>query len=108
MAHTLEVTDEEKLVVNLRELDCVTFVETVIALTNMIRSGSMTSMCSPASWSVFATVMGIGWLLYRLHYIRLHTIMSKTACCEIFPVILAVPVKVKIHFMTFHRMHTDN
>lgn len=39
VAHTLEVTDEEKLVVNLRELDCVTFVETVIALTNMIRSG---------------------------------------------------------------------
>ncbi len=39
VAHTLEVTDEEKLVINLRELDCVTFVETVIALTNMVRSG---------------------------------------------------------------------
>lgn len=32
-AHTLEVTDEEMLVVNLREFDCTTFVETVIALT---------------------------------------------------------------------------
>lgn len=39
VAHTLEVTDEEKLVVNLRELDCVTFIETVIALTNTVRSG---------------------------------------------------------------------
>lgn len=39
VAHTLEVTDEEKLVVNLRELDCVTFLETVIALTNTVRSG---------------------------------------------------------------------
>ncbi|HHU25686.1 MAG TPA: DUF1460 domain-containing protein [Bacteroidales bacterium] len=39
VAHTLEVTDEEKLVVNLRGLDCVTFVETVIALTNTVRSG---------------------------------------------------------------------
>ncbi len=39
VAHTLEVMDEEKLVVNLRELDCVTFLETVIALTNTVRSG---------------------------------------------------------------------
>ncbi|MGI6573649.1 MAG: N-acetylmuramoyl-L-alanine amidase-like domain-containing protein [Fermentimonas sp.] len=39
VGHTLEVTDEEKLVVNLRELDCVTFIETVIALTNTVRSG---------------------------------------------------------------------
>ncbi len=39
VAHTLEVTDDEKLVVNLREFDCVTFVETVIALTNTVRSG---------------------------------------------------------------------
>ena len=33
VAHTLEVTDEETLIVNLREFDCMTFVETVIALT---------------------------------------------------------------------------
>ena len=33
VAHTLEVTDDEMLVVNLREFDCMTFVETVIALT---------------------------------------------------------------------------
>ncbi len=39
VAHTLEVTDDERLVVNLRELDCVTFLETVIALTNTVRSG---------------------------------------------------------------------
>ncbi|MBK5196201.1 MAG: DUF1460 domain-containing protein [Proteiniphilum sp.] len=37
VAHTLEVTDEETLVVNLREFDCTTFVETVIALTNTAR-----------------------------------------------------------------------
>lgn len=33
VAHTLEVQDEEGLVVNTRELDCTTFVETVTALT---------------------------------------------------------------------------
>lgn len=32
VAHTLEVNDREQLVVNLRELDCTTYVETVLAL----------------------------------------------------------------------------
>ncbi|NLY23558.1 MAG: DUF1460 domain-containing protein [Bacteroidales bacterium] len=36
-AHTLEVTEEERVVVNLRAFDCTTFVETVIALTNTTR-----------------------------------------------------------------------
>ena len=34
VAHTLEVGDKERLVVNTRELDCTTLVETVTALTN--------------------------------------------------------------------------
>ena len=38
VAHTLEVTDEEMLVVNLREFDCVTFVEIVIALARTART----------------------------------------------------------------------
>ena len=33
VAHTLEVNDDEQLVVNTRQLDCTTFVETVTALT---------------------------------------------------------------------------
>ena len=33
VAHTLEVNDREKLVVNTRQLDCTTLVETVAALT---------------------------------------------------------------------------
>lgn len=37
VAHTLEWTDEEMLVVNLRAFDCTTFVETVIALTRTAR-----------------------------------------------------------------------
>ena len=37
VAHTLEVTEEERVVVNLRAFDCTTFVETVIALTNTAR-----------------------------------------------------------------------
>jgi hypothetical protein len=37
VAHTLE-KDPEQLVVNLRELDCTTFVETVLALSKTIKS----------------------------------------------------------------------
>lgn len=36
VAHTLEVNKEEQLVVNLHELDCTTFVETVLALKRCI------------------------------------------------------------------------
>ena len=32
VAHTLEVNDDERLVVNTRQLDCTTLVETVAAL----------------------------------------------------------------------------
>ncbi len=38
VSHTLEMPGEEKLVVNLREFDCTTFVESVIALVRTARS----------------------------------------------------------------------
>lgn len=41
VAHTLEMSDPEKLVVNLRELDCTTFVETALALAMTKRQGSV-------------------------------------------------------------------
>lgn len=37
---TLEQDGEERLVVNLRELDCTTFAETCLALTNTVRSSN--------------------------------------------------------------------
>ena len=39
VAGTLDVKKPEQLIVNLREFDCVTFVETVVALTWLIGSG---------------------------------------------------------------------
>jgi len=36
---TLEVPGPERLVINLRELDCVTFVENVLALSRLVRAG---------------------------------------------------------------------
>jgi len=38
-AHTLEVNDEEKLVINLTGLDCNTFVENVLVLSRCIKQG---------------------------------------------------------------------
>jgi len=41
-AHTLEVGNEETLVINLREFDCTTFVETCLALTTTFKMGGYT------------------------------------------------------------------
>jgi hypothetical protein len=40
--HTLELPGEEQLVINLREFDCVTFVESVLALAQCIKGQSWT------------------------------------------------------------------
>lgn len=37
--HTLELDGPERVVINLRELDCVTYVESVLALARLIRAG---------------------------------------------------------------------
>ena len=42
VAHRLEIEGNEKLVVNLREFDCTTFVETVIALSQTVSSKVLT------------------------------------------------------------------
>ncbi len=42
VAHTLEVNEEEKLVVNLRELDCTTYAENLLALARTLKSENQT------------------------------------------------------------------
>lgn len=42
VGHTLEVNDKEQLVVNLHELDCTTYVETVLALARTAAEGKST------------------------------------------------------------------
>ena len=41
VAHTLEISATEKLIINLRELDCTTLVETVFALALTAKQGSV-------------------------------------------------------------------
>ncbi|MBM4186226.1 MAG: DUF1460 domain-containing protein [Gemmatimonadetes bacterium] len=45
---TLEVPGPERLVINLRELDCVTFVENVLALVRFIRHDGIAGLGDPA------------------------------------------------------------
>ncbi|MCX7611924.1 MAG: DUF1460 domain-containing protein [Ignavibacterium sp.] len=37
-AHTLEITDDEELIINLRTLDCTTFLETVFAISLCVKN----------------------------------------------------------------------
>jgi hypothetical protein len=41
-AHTLEISDEEELIVNLRQLDCTTFLETTFALSLCVKNEKTT------------------------------------------------------------------
>jgi hypothetical protein len=45
---TLEVPGPERLVVNLRELDCVTFVESVLALVRFVRHDGVALLAEPS------------------------------------------------------------
>lgn len=42
VAHTLEVTDKEELIINLRELDCTTYAENLLALARTLKSENQT------------------------------------------------------------------
>lgn len=46
---TLEVPGPERLVINFRELDCVTFVETVLALVRVIRNDGISLLDDPSA-----------------------------------------------------------
>ncbi len=63
VAHTLEVSDKEQLVINLREFDCVTYIETVIALAQTAKSNVL-------SFDAFAN---------ELEYIRYWTAIENYA-----------------------------
>ncbi|WP_419164032.1 N-acetylmuramoyl-L-alanine amidase-like domain-containing protein [Candidatus Palauibacter sp.] len=74
---TLEVPGPERLVINFRELDCVTLVETVLALTRFVREGRAEALADPraAQARYEANLMALryrGGLLdgyaSRLHY----------------------------------------
>ena len=52
VAHTLEISAKEKLIINLRELDCTTLVENVFALALTAKQGSV-------SWDDYCTNLAL-------------------------------------------------
>lgn len=68
-AHTLETPGAERLVVNLREFDCVTFVESVLAIARCIKLGDMTWEAFTAQLTVIRYRNGVlSGYASRLHY----------------------------------------
>lgn len=107
VAHTLEVFDDERLVVNTRELDCTTLVESVTALT----------LCAMWGKSSFADYMDIltslryrggvmGDYTTRLHYFT-DWIVDKTEMGIVTEIQSPVPPftavqRINVYYMTAH------
>lgn len=86
VAHTLEVADPERLVVNLRELDCTTLVETALALTLTKRQGdgSFEAFCQNLMRLRYRGGHMNGYLS-RLHYFTwwMHDALDKGLMAEV-------------------------
>ena len=69
VAHTLEVNKRERLVVNLRQLDCTTYVENVVALTMCVRQKaySFGAFCANLQ-KIRYRGGGVPHYVSRLHY----------------------------------------
>ena len=66
---TLEVGDEERLIINLRELDCTTFMESCVALSRVVQKNSLTfeAYCKELQRIRYRNGMVNGYVS-RLHY----------------------------------------
>lgn len=106
VSHTLEVEGEERLVVNLREFDCTTFVESVIALARMVRSGSFElDTFFRELQSVRYRDGNLQGYASRLHYISdwVYNNEKKELLKNISGALGGVSEKKAINFMTTHR-----
>lgn len=106
VAHTLEGHDPERLVVNLRGLDCTTFVETVyaLALTKRQKSDSFSDFCHNLESLRFRGGKMNGYLS-RLHYFTwwMHDNTARGNVAEVcLPEVLTVPLYVRNHYMSSH------
>lgn len=106
VAHTLEISDPEKLVVNLREMDCTTLVETVAALALTKRAGerSFAAYCNNLEKLRYREGKMKGYLS-RLHYFTwwMHDNISKGTVQEISDAThFTSPMRVNNYYMSLH------
>jgi hypothetical protein len=103
---TLEQKNGEKLVINLRKLDCFTFLENTVVLAGLIRTGRTT-------WPAFTDALKASRYRHglldgyaaRLHYFTdwLDDHQSQGGLQNITPVLGGVPWHKTLNFMTTHR-----
>lgn len=107
VAHTLEVADPEQLVVNLRELDCTTFVETVTALvlTKRQHADTFSDFCRQLTRLRYRGGHRDGYLS-RLHYFTwwMHDNIEKGIVCDAAAGMPHdnTPITVCNHYMSTH------
>ncbi len=68
VAHTLDRTDDERMVVNLRGLDCTTFIETAMAMTLCVKEGRKRFVDYVEKLRLIRYRQGIHAYENRLHY----------------------------------------
>ena len=103
---TLEQEEGEKLVVNLRQLDCFTLVENTVVLARLIRTGQ-------ANWPAFKAALQtsryrqgcLDGYAARLHYFSdwLYDNQSRGFLQDITPALGGIPWRKEFNFMTAHR-----
>lgn len=106
VAATLEVADPERLVVNLRQLDCTTLVETSLALALTRRQGGRTfaEYCRNLERLRYFGGKMDGYLS-RLHYFTwwMHDNMKKGLITEVTEKThFTTPIRVDNHYMSRH------
>lgn len=106
VASTLEVADPERLVVNLRQLDCTTLVETVLALTMTKRQNAtdFNTYCHNLMKLRYRDGQMNGYLS-RLHYFTwwMHNNIDNGLVREVSDEVhFTAPMIVKNYYMTAH------
>lgn len=105
-ARTLESGDDEQLIVNLKEFDCVTFVETTLALARCIKLGTTTYDAFKSQLQLIRYRGGvIGGYPSRLHYFSdwIDDNEKKQIVTNITRELGGVRYEKRISFMTTHR-----
>lgn len=106
VAHTLEVSDPERLVVNLRRLDCTTLVETVLALARTRREGGRTFARYLRNLEKIRYRGGqMNGYLSRLHYFSQwwHDNVDKELIVSVeLPKHFTAPLFIRNHYMSRH------
>lgn len=103
---TLETAGKEKLVINLAEFDCTTFVETTLALALCAAAGDLSPLNFRKNIKLIRYRQAkIDGYASRLHYFTDWLIDNekKKSLKDVSRLLAGMPLRKKINFMTAHR-----